>query len=264
MQPTKNKMEKNAIKLIYTASAVAVLAACGGGGDGNNESTSTSTTPTQATTNVKAALSELLTTGKRWESTSSTSNGWTAVILANTGSDALYGKQDSLIGPNKVTTIQLQIRDRSRVLAAKYSYQIYIDRATDGVVGAVGIYNDRTSLIPCINTAAQQTVPTVASVGESGAIIDGFIDFYEAKFRSGTYAHYCQFSLPPAPLPSKISWSVEEFANKKYICISDNILSATITLNKYCIGVDDKGKLDSSMKVFLYNNTGAVLEEFSS
>jgi hypothetical protein len=241
-----------------------LLVSCGGGG---GDSGPIVNPPPVATINVKAALSELLTqttTTSRWESTTSSPTGNTATILAYSSSDALYGKQGSLIGPNRVTTIQLQVRDRTTVLIAKYLYQVYVDKTTGGVVGAVGIYNDSKSMIPCINAVNQSTVPTSASIGDSGAMIDGLIDFYEATFRAGTYAHYCQFTLPPAPLASKMRWSLEAYSSKNYLCINDNILNSTSPLTKFCIGVDEKGKLNQSMKAYLYNSQGGVIQEFTN
>jgi hypothetical protein len=244
------------------------LAGCGGGGDGaDNPSTgSTGTNLNAVTTNPNAALSELLTqstTTTRWESTTSTPTGYSATVLAYASNDALYGKQGSLIGPNRVTTVQLQIRDKSTVLIGKYLYQIYVDKTTGGVVGAVGVYNDSKTLIPCINRNSQTAVPTLAKSGDSGAIIEGLIDFYEATFRSGTYAHYCQYTLPPAPLTARLGWSFETVSSKNYFCIVDTILKANDPLVKFCIGVDDKGKLNQSMRAYAYSQ-GAVFLEFSN
>jgi hypothetical protein len=247
------------LKLVIGVAVTSTLVACGGGGDSAEESGSGSL----STTNPKAALSELFTQTTQstsWRSTSSIPNGYQATILAYSSGEALYGKQNFLKGPNKVVTLQLQIRDSATtVLIAKFLYQIYIDKVSGNVIGAADTYNDNAVTAPCINSDTQISVPLNARTGDSGFLIDGLANYYQATNRAGVYAHYCQTVLgEPSPVSANVKWSFQNDSGKDYICLTNVVVGTLGPLTRICIGVDSQGKLNQSMMAFVYDKSAVL------
>lgn len=252
-----------AIELIKHAtmlSGALILIGCGGGGGGGESSQ----LPT-AKTNPRVAIAEVLNQTPNltttWTSTTSAPTGYRITIFRDRLGDVLYGKQGALIGPSKLIRLQMNLTNtKTTVLEGKFVYQIYLDKVTERLIGAVGIYND-SATPPCLNSASQSTIPTTATINDSGLLVDGLLDFYKAEFRSGIFAHYCQFVLPPAPVSSQLKWSFEADSGGNFICIRDNILSTTRALSKMCFGANEAGNLNSSMRATIYDSNGGVLIE---